>query len=211
MRTITAVLVLVIIGFGIWWRSDNYFKTADTIPNPDDSQEFCYAKIEKSSDSEFDDKYLLWLNTLNEKTWGELRILPAEKDALVGEFEGTLKDNIANLIWKVEGEVMTAEEELSISLVSQEARIAKYALILPEVNCADLYEHEAVEKYLWENISTLSPIAPVLGGNWYVVNATIDLEANTGTVIYEDGHIQEKRNFAYVLGQSGNVASLTFE
>ena|SRR3989344_4974216 len=82
---------------------------------------------------------------------------------------------------------------------------------IPEDKITVQDEQENVENYLREHIATLSPIAPVLGGNWYVVNATIDLENNSGTVIYEDGHIQEKRDFTYVQSASGAVESLTIE
>jgi putative hemolysin len=66
-----------------------------------------------------------------------------------------------------------------------------------------------VENYLRENISKLSPVKAVLGGTWYVVSATIDLEKNSGTVVYEDGHIQETKNFSYTTNEKGEVASLT--
>jgi len=48
-----------------------------------------------------------------------------------------------------------------------------------------------------------------LGGTWYVVSDTVDLAKNSGTVIYEDGHIQEQRNFSYTLNGKGEVVSLT--
>lgn len=65
-----------------------------------------------------------------------------------------------------------------------------------------------VESYLRENISMLSPVPAVLGGTWYVVSLTIDPAMNSGTVIYEDGHIQEKRSFSYVVNNKGAVTSL---
>lgn len=67
---------------------------------------------------------------------------------------------------------------------------------------------QIVESYLRENISTLSPVSAVLGGTWYVVSLTIDPTTNSGTVVYEDGHIQEKRNFSYALNEKGAVTSL---
>src|ERR1035437_9585171 len=65
-----------------------------------------------------------------------------------------------------------------------------------------------VENYLRENISTLSPVKAVLGGTWYVVSDTIDLGKNSGTVTYEDGHIQEIKNFSYTTNTNGDVVSL---
>lgn len=72
-------------------------------------------------------------------------------------------------------------------------------------------EQENVKIYLRENIAVLSPVSPVLGGNWYVISFTVDLEKNSGTVVYEDGHIQEKRNFLYTANQKGEVVDLKIE
>ena len=60
-----------------------------------------------------------------------------------------------------------------------------------------LDDRTTVEKYLRENIKTLAPEKPVLGGSWYVVSVEIDPAKNTGTVVYEDGHIQGKASFHY--------------
>lgn len=49
---------------------------------------------------------------------------------------------------------------------------------------------DAYENYIRENISTLSPVLPVLGGTWYVTNITW-WENGYVTVEYEDGHIAE--------------------
>ena len=72
-------------------------------------------------------------------------------------------------------------------------------------------ERANVENYLRENISKLSPVQAVLGGTWYVVSSTIDLETNSGMVEYEDGHIQETRNFSYTTGEKGEVTVLTID
>src|SRR3989338_9081958 len=66
-----------------------------------------------------------------------------------------------------------------------------------------------VEDYLRANIASLSPVEPVLGGSWYVVSVSVDTTKYTGTVVYEDGHIQEVKNFSYKLNDAGEVASLT--
>lgn len=72
-------------------------------------------------------------------------------------------------------------------------------------------EQANVENYLRENIVKLSPIPAVLGGTWYVISDTIDFEKNSGTVVYEDGHIQETRSFSYTLDEKGEVTSLTIK
>src|SRR3989338_8473338 len=81
--------------------------------------------------------------------------------------------------------------------------------IAPAVMDQNLAERANVENYLRENISKLSPVEAVLGGTWYVVSATVDLEKNSGTVVYEDGHIQETKNFSYTTDEKGEVVSLT--
>jgi len=73
----------------------------------------------------------------------------------------------------------------------------------------NIKESTNVEKYLRENISTLSPVPAVLGGTWYVVSVVTDINTNSGVVVYEDGHIQEKRNFSYEVDGNINVTILT--
>lgn len=50
---------------------------------------------------------------------------------------------------------------------------------------------KAMEQYIRDNISELSEVDPVLGGNWYVVSFEWISDSDV-TVIYEDGHIQEE-------------------
>jgi hypothetical protein len=54
-----------------------------------------------------------------------------------------------------------------------------------------------VEQYIRDNIKTLAPESPVLGGSWYVVSIAVDPNTKTGDMIYEDGHIQGKATFFY--------------
>lgn len=67
---------------------------------------------------------------------------------------------------------------------------------------------EKVETYLRENITTLSPVEEVLGGTWYVVSVIVDPMTSSGTVIYEDGHVQEEREFSFTVGEDGEIANL---
>ncbi|OGI71925.1 hypothetical protein A3J61_00525 [Candidatus Nomurabacteria bacterium RIFCSPHIGHO2_02_FULL_38_15] len=60
-------------------------------------------------------------------------------------------------------------------------------------------EQVVVEKYIRDNIKTLAPEDPVLGGSWYVVDVSVDSTAKKGEVLYEDGHIQGRANFEYKL------------
>jgi hypothetical protein len=64
-----------------------------------------------------------------------------------------------------------------------------------------------VEKYIRENIKTLAPEQPLLGGTWYVVSVNVNSLNKTGAVIYEDGHIQGTAIFKYSL----NAGSVVIE
>jgi len=58
-------------------------------------------------------------------------------------------------------------------------------------------EAVVVEEYIRSNIKTIAINQPVLGGSWYVVSLTIDPSMDSGTVVYEDGHIQSTASFSY--------------
>ena len=75
----------------------------------------------------------------------------------------------------------------------------------------DTGEEEKVAQYIRANIRTLAPAAPVLGGNWYVVSVTVDKENHLGSVVYEDGHMQEDRKFSYTMTPEGEVLSVEME
>ena len=55
-----------------------------------------------------------------------------------------------------------------------------------------------VEKYIRDNIKTIVAEKPVLGGSWYVTSIDVNPLTKTGTMEYEDGHIQGKAIFEYV-------------
>ncbi len=200
--------------------------------------ELCFAKIDQPNERGFYDKYTLRLVLDGEKATGELKFLPGEKDTKVGKFEGTVGpvDKIAmartaDVWWDTFGEGMNVMEEQRIIFGEGIANIGfggtadrgdgvyaytdspdiHYTLALNDIACADLTERENVESYLRENISKLSPVKAVLGGTWYVLTETIDLEKKSGTVTYEDGHIQEERNFTYTVNDKREVITLTIK
>ncbi|MES2930206.1 MAG: hypothetical protein V4665_00260 [Patescibacteria group bacterium] len=79
------------------------------------------------------------------------------------------------------------------------------------INCDDLSEMRAMEKYIRENIGLLATEETALGGTWYVVSVTIDPDTDTGHVAYEDGHIQSKADFSYTYDSStGEMATNDF-
>lgn len=188
------------------------------------TRELCFVQFGAKQESGFYDKFILRVNldNTNKTAKGYLKLLPAEKDALVGNFEGTVSDmdpqtssRTLNLIWNAEGEGLVNKEELRIIFGEGTANVGfgakedhgkgvyrysgkiDYSLALTDYSCEDLSEREAVEEILWKNINTLSPVKAVLGGTFYVVSMDLDLASNTGKVVYEDGHVQEKREFSY--------------
>ena len=198
------------------------------------SGEFCFAKFGVPDKNGSYDRYTLRLILNDGKATGELNLLPAETDSKTGEFEGVVgavneaMERTADLWWFTFAEGMSAKEELKIILSENTASIGfgemvdrgdgvyiykdskniSYTLELASMPCVDLNERANVESYLHENIVELSPAKAVLGGTWYVVSDTIDLAKNSGTVTYEDGHIQEKRNFSYTTNDKGEVLDL---
>ncbi|MEO5635103.1 MAG: hypothetical protein ABIS26_00070 [Candidatus Paceibacterota bacterium] len=83
-------------------------------------------------------------------------------------------------------------------------------VVIPEEHTITAETKSAnVENYIRTNIVTLSPVPAVVGGTWYVVSVTTDPEKSSGTVVYEDGHIQENKSFIYTMNNKGEVESLT--
>ena len=69
---------------------------------------------------------------------------------------------------------------------------------LSQIDCEALNDKIIVEKYIRDNIKTIAPEKAVLGGSWYVTLININPSMKTGTMTYEDGHIQAKASFNYV-------------
>ncbi len=200
--------------------------------------ELCFAKFGTPNETGFYDRYTLRMLLDGEKVTGELNFLPAEKDSKVGEIKGTvgavdkmMMARTANLWWYSQGEGMSVQEELKIIFGEGTASIGfaemvdrgdgvyvykkgakiNYTLDLTDVACSDFTERSNVEEYLKENLAKLSPTKPVLGGKWYYVSATINTNDNSGVVVYEDGHVQEKRNYTYSTDAQGVIKSLTIK
>jgi len=99
--------------------------------------------------------------------------------------------------------------QVGFCIFSNKTECEEWAYFRGECKPLDLIEKENVETYLKTNIVTLSPVKAVLGGTWYVVSMTVDLEKNSGTVTYEDGHVQEKKNFSYTTNEKREVVGMT--
>jgi hypothetical protein len=70
-------------------------------------------------------------------------------------------------------------------------------------------EQEEVFQYLKKNISSLSTEEAVLGGTYYVIDITFG-DNQSGTVTYEDGHVQHTATFTYVIDTQGQPSIRTF-
>ncbi|MFA6301215.1 MAG: hypothetical protein WC609_02605 [Candidatus Paceibacterota bacterium] len=210
--------------------TDTKSTTVDTGP-----AELCFAKFGTPDKNGYYDKYTLRMILDGGKVTGELNLLPAEKDKKTGEIEGTVSavdkttmTRTADLWWYASAEGMNVKEQLKIIFgegtssigmgemvdrgdgvyVYKDLKNISYTLNLTDVACADLVERANVENYLVDSIADLSPVKPVLGGSWYVVSMTVNLEKNTGTVVYEDGHIQENKTFSYTVDEKGVVTGM---
>ena len=200
--------------------------------------ELCFAKFGTPDKNGYYDAYTLRMDLNGENVKGELNLLPAEKDKKTGEIEGTVSAvdktmmaRTASLWWYASAEGMNVKEELKVIFgegtanvgmgemvdrgdgvyVYKDPKNISYSLSLTDVACADLAERGKVMDYLRENIAALSPVKAVLGGTWYVTSVVIDVDKNSGTVFYEDGHIQEKKSFSYTTKTNGDVSNLVIK
>lgn len=174
--------------------------------------------------------------TKNGNVSGEFRSLPAEKDSKVGPFTGTISalpataaDGTIDAWWSASAEGMTTTEQLALkyddkkisagfgemidrgdgTYVYKNPSAITYGKEIPAVDCGNLNEMLTVEKYIRDNIATLSPIKATAGGTWYVIRVDTDTTKKTGTVKYEDGHLQESKSFTYTMNAAGAVQSVT--
>ncbi len=199
------------------------------------ARELCFY-YEKPTSRGFADIAWLKMNITGGQVSGEFRNLPAETDSKVGTFTGTVgavdqgaMARTADVWWDSLAEGMQVREQLKIIFGEGTAQAAfgemmdrgdgvyvykdpnKYTLGFPmtDVACSDLDDRIIVEKYIRENIRTLAPEQPVLGGTWYAMNIHIDPTTHTGTMGYEDGHITGKARFSYTrVGDQVTLSSI---
>lgn len=166
-----------------------------------------------------------------DKVSGEYQTLLAEKDSKVGTFTGTvgpmdpkISGRIADVWWNSLGEGMQATEQLRILFGEGSATalggemidrgdgtyiykdITKLigSLEMSQIDCEKLEDQNMVERYVRENINTIVQEKPVLGGSWYPTVININPSTKSGTIIltYEDGHIQRKKEFSYLINNN---------
>ncbi len=219
--TLAAVIILAVLTALFLRSRDRSSPDTDTSLPP--IAEACYYQETISADRSVKDIAMLRMNIQDSKVAsGELNILPAEKDSKTGDITGVVVTNpdqstTANLWWNASAEGSTVREQLLVQFDKTVARIGfgamseqgdgsyvytqpdsvEYTLSLNSISCDDMDDTLLVDQYVRDNIATLSAKQPVLGGTWYVVSTDIDPITDTGTVVYEDGHVQESLEFVY--------------
>jgi hypothetical protein len=195
-------------------------------PQSEQSVEMCYL-YDKKMPSGFSDRALLKMSLSGKggaQVTGEYKNLPAESDSKVGTFNGTaepmdptISARTADVWWNSMAEGMTVTEQLKIvfgegSAVAQFGEMVEQSdgtyiykdpahltngFQMSQVDCEYLNDMTTVEDYLKKNIATIAPKKSALGGTWYVITTTVNPASHTGSVTYEDGHIQETSSFSY--------------
>ncbi len=236
MKKIIIILVLVVGIFGVFyfWKKEKA-SVMSTVGQNNQPFDLCFAKFGTPNAKGFADAYTLKMTIAGSKVSGDLKFLPVEKDSKVGTFDGTVSgsDQAAmsrsvDVMWATVAEGMNTTEQLKIIFNNSSAKVGLgemidrgdgtyvykdpnsigYSLELASTDCLYLLIHNNVESYLRKNIGILSPVKAALGGSWYVISVATDLEKASGIVVYEDGHIQEKKNFTYTVNEKQEVASL---
>ncbi|HVY36237.1 MAG TPA: hypothetical protein VG982_03130 [Candidatus Paceibacterota bacterium] len=198
-------------------------KKQSTLVTPPQHIAMCYQYVKETSNG-YQDRALLEMNILGENVTGEYRNLPAEKDSKVGTFTGTvgpmdptIGGRIAHLWWNSLAEGMHMTEQLNIEF-GEGSAVALFGEMVDrgdgtyvyknennltpgfqmwQTDCASVQDMIIVEQYVRDNIKTIAPEKPVLGGSWYATTVYINPSTKTGTATYEDGHIQGKIRFGY--------------
>ncbi len=187
--------------------------------------DMCY-QYSKENSRGITDRAWLKMNIVGDSVTGEYHNLPAEKDSKTGKFSGTvgkmdpkISGRIADVWWDSSAEGMTVKEQLYIEF-GEGSAVALFGEMvdkddgtyvykdttkltpgfqMSQVDCVALDERVAVEQYVRANISTITPEKAVLGGSWYVTSIDVNTATKTGSMTYEDGHIQGSQNFSYVV------------
>ncbi len=187
----------------------------------------CY-QYSKKQPSGFSDRAFLKMTLTGaggSQVTGEYKNLPAEKDSKSGTFTGTvgpmdpkISARTADVWWNSMAEGMMVTEQLKIvfgegsaaaqfgemvdrgdgTYVYKDATKLTNGFQMSQTDCELLDDQVIVENYLRKNIATIAPQKAVLGGTWYVTSVDINTTTKTGTVKYEDGHIQKASAFSYM-------------
>jgi hypothetical protein len=216
-------IVVIILIFVFLSRNKEQEEVAQN-PSKTETTDMCY-QYSKETSSGLTDRAWLKMSILGDKVIGEYQNLPAEKDSKIGKFNGTvgkmdpkISGRIADVLWESLGEGMHVTEQLKIEFgegsavalfgemidkgdgvyVYKDATKITPGFQMSQTDCEALDDKIVVEKYIRDNIKTIAPEKPVLGGSWYVTLVNVNPSMKTGTMTYEDGHIQGKASFNYV-------------
>ena len=221
--TYIAISIVIIVVIFVFLSMN---KKSDIVKNPPAGEaiDMCY-QYSKDTSTGFTDRAWLKISILGDKVTGEYQNLPAEKDTKVGKFAGTVgpmdpktSGRIADVWWDSSAEGMNVKEQLSIEFgegsvvalfgemvdrgdgvyVYKDATKLTPGFQMSQTDCEALDDKIIVEKYIRDNVKTIVPEKPVLGGSWYITSVNINPSAKTGTMTYEDGHIQGNKSFSYV-------------
>lgn len=207
-------------------------------PQPTQPIEMCY-QYSKKQPSGYSDRALLKMmitGTGGTQVTGEYKNLPAEKDSKVGTFAGTagpmdpkISARTADVWWNSMAEGMTVTEQLHI-VFGEGSAVAKFGEMvdrgdgtyvykdttkltnsfqMSQVDCESFDDQVITENYLRKNIATIAPKKAVLGGTWYVTSVDINTATKTGTVKYEDGHVEQTSAFGYI--RTGNEVIIAWK
>lgn len=219
------ILIVLIIAVAVFASLSKHGEPEVTknTPTPE-AITLCY-QYSKDTSRGFTDRAWLKMNIVGSAVTGEYQNLPAEKDSKVGKFNGTVgamnpksSSRTADVLWNSSAEGMNVTEQLKIEfgegsavalfgeMVDQGDGVYVYkdptkltpGFQMSQTDCEALDDTTIVEKYVRNNIQTIAPEKPVLGGSWYVTSVTINPTTKTGVMTYEDGHIQGKASFNYV-------------
>lgn len=221
--TYTSIFIIIVIVIFIFVLKN---KKPEIIQNPPvgEAIAMCY-QYSKDTPSGFSDRAWLKMSILDSEVTGEYQNLPAETDSKVGQFKGAvgpmdpkISGRIADVWWDSFAEGMRVTEQLKIEFgegsavalfgemvdrgdgvyLYKEATKLTPGFQMSQTDCETLDDKIIVEKYIRDNIKTIVPEKPVLGGSWYVTLIKINPLTKTGTMEYEDGHIQGNKSFSYV-------------
>jgi len=217
------VFIIIIMGF-VFFLLKEKKEEVDIIVTPSESVSVCYQYYQKSL-SGFFDKAWLKMNISGDEVDGEYQNLPANTDSKIGKFKGTISavdtqtdKQMADVWWSSWSEGMNLTEQLIIEFNEKNAVVLfsemidrgdglyvykdinqfTYGFKMSQIDCEALDDEIIVRKYINDNLRTLIPEEPVLGGSWYLVSMKLDFITKTGEMIYEDGHIQGDKKFSYL-------------
>lgn len=216
------IIVVFVVGIFIFLSKNKKLEIVQT-PSTVETIGMCY-QYYKETPNGLADRAWLKMNILGDKVTGEYQNIPAEKDSKIGKFNGTvgkmnprISGRIADVLWDSYGEGMRATEQLKIEF-GEGSAVALFGEMIDggdgvyvykdttkltpgfqmsQTDCEALDDKILVEKYIRDNIKTIAPEKPVLGGSFYITLVNINPSMKTGTMTYEDGHIQGKFSFNY--------------